>query len=63
VRWVNPTYYNKAEAVFNKTLGLDPKNVEAMGGMDSLYLSRHQFAKGLEYGQQALALKQTSYNY
>lgn len=59
----DPTYYNKAEAVFKKTLELDPKNVEALGGMGSLYLSRHQFARGLEYGQQALVLKQSSYNY
>lgn len=58
----DPTFYNKAEAVFKKSLELDPKNYEALGGLGALSLSRHQFEKGLEYGQQALALNPTSYS-
>ena len=60
----DPTYYSKAEGVFKKALELDANNVEALGGMGSLSLSRHQFAQGLEWGQKAQKLRQqTSYNY
>ncbi len=60
----DPTYYGKAEGVLKKALEIDPKNVEALGGMGSLSLSRHQFAQGLEWGQKAQQLKpDQSYNY
>lgn len=60
----DPTYYTKAEAVLKKALETDPNNVEALGGMGSLSLSRHQFAQGLEWGQKAQKLQpQMSYNY
>ncbi|MSS73883.1 MAG: tetratricopeptide repeat protein [Candidatus Latescibacteria bacterium] len=52
----DPTYYTRAEAVFKKALGLDPRNVEAMGGMGSLSLSRHQFREALAWGEQARAI-------
>lgn len=57
----DPTFYNKAEAVFNKALQLDPKNTSALGGLGSLSLSRHEFARGLDYGQKAFAITPTSY--
>jgi tetratricopeptide (TPR) repeat protein len=60
----DPTYYTKAEGVLKKSLELDPNNVDALGGMGSLSLSRHQFAQGLEWGQKAQKLRpQTAYNY
>lgn len=60
----DPAYYTKAEAVLKKALELDPKNVNAMGGLGSLALSRHQFAQGLEWGKKAQALQpNTAYNY
>ncbi len=60
----DPTYYTKAEGVFKKSLELSPENVEALGGLGSLSLSRHQFAEGLTWGQKAQKLRPaTSYNY
>ena len=60
----DPAYYTKAEGVLKKALELDPKNVEALGGLGSLALSRHQFAQGLEWGRKAQALQPNSaYNY
>ncbi len=60
----DPTYYSKAEAVLKKALELDAKNVEALGGMGTLSLARHQFAKALEWGKQAQAVNPNlSYNY
>jgi tetratricopeptide (TPR) repeat protein len=58
----DPTFYNKAEAVFNNALQLDPQNTSALGGLGSLSLSRHEFSKGLEYGQKAYAITPTSYD-
>jgi tetratricopeptide (TPR) repeat protein len=52
----DPTHYTKAEASFKKALDLDPQNVEAMGGMGSLCLSRHRFAEALAWGERAVAL-------
>jgi len=60
----DPTYYTKAEGVFKKALELSPENVEALGGLGSLSLSRHQFADGLVWGQKAQKLRPaTPYNY
>ncbi len=52
----DPTHYAKAEVSFQKALDLDPQNVEAMGGMGSLCLSRHRFAEALAWGERARAL-------
>ncbi len=57
----DPTFYNKAEAVLNKALQLDPKNTNALGGLGSLNLSRHEFTKGLDYGKQAFTITPSSY--
>ncbi len=57
----DPTFYTKAEAVFNTTLKLDPQNATALGGLGSLYLSRHEFAKGLDFGRQAFNATPSSY--
>lgn len=57
----DPTFYNKAEAVFNTTLKLNPQNATALGGLGSLYLSRHEFQKGLDYGKQAFNAAPSSY--
>jgi tetratricopeptide (TPR) repeat protein len=60
----DPSYYSKAEGVLNKAIELDPQNVEAMGGLGSLALSRHQFEQGLEWGQKAQQLRpSTAYYY
>ncbi len=60
----DPTFYTKAEGVLKKALELDANNAEALGGLGSLSLSRHQFAQALEWGQKAQKLRSyTSYNY
>jgi tetratricopeptide (TPR) repeat protein len=60
----DPVYYSKAEQVFKRALELDAKNVEAMGGMGALALSRHQFAEALDWGEKAKTLKPfIAYNY
>ncbi|MBN9389336.1 MAG: tetratricopeptide repeat protein [Chloroflexi bacterium] len=57
----DPTFYNKAEAVFNAALKIEPQNATALGGLGSLYLSRHEFQKGLDFGKQAFNAAPSSY--
>ena len=60
----DPSYYTKAEQVFNQALKIDPNNASAMSGMGSLALSRHQFSEGLVWGQKAQKLDPgQAYNY
>jgi len=49
----DPTYYGKAEAAFDAAFKLDSQNVNTLVGKGTLALARHQFAAGLELGQQA----------
>jgi tetratricopeptide (TPR) repeat protein len=49
----DPTYYPKAQGVFETALGRDPRNIGALSGMGSLALARHQFQLGLSYGMRA----------
>ncbi len=49
----DPTYYGKAELAFQESLALAPDNFEAMAGLGSLALSRHEFSEGLMWGEQA----------
>jgi tetratricopeptide (TPR) repeat protein len=50
----DPSYYGKAQAVFESALQRDPNNLEALIGEGSLALSRHEFQLALELGQRAL---------
>ena len=60
----DPVYYTKAEGVLKKALELDANNLDAIGGMGSLTLSRHQFAQALEWGQKGVNLRpDRAYNY
>jgi tetratricopeptide (TPR) repeat protein len=52
----DPSYYAKAEAVFQKAFELDAKNPEAIGGMGTLQLARHNFAQALEWGLKGASL-------
>src|SRR5688500_16112852 len=46
----------KAHAAYGRALALDPESAQATDGLGTLALARHDFAGGLRYGQQALAL-------
>ena len=52
----DPAYYPRAEAAFGAVLKSDPRQLSALVGMGSLALSRHQFADGLRWGEQARAV-------
>lgn len=52
----DPAMYAKAEVLLERALEFDPNNVEAMTGMGSLLLSRHQFQAALKWGKRARVL-------
>src|SRR5687767_11619185 len=52
----DPGYYPKAETLFQQALGSDGDDVDAMVGLGTLALARHQFAAALDWGEQARAL-------
>ncbi len=51
----DPAYYPRAEEAFRRALTHDAGNVDALAGLGSLALSRHQFREALDWGQQARA--------
>jgi tetratricopeptide (TPR) repeat protein len=51
----DPTYYPKADSLFQRALDEDPADVAAIVGMGTLALARHQFAEALDWGEQARA--------
>jgi tetratricopeptide (TPR) repeat protein len=51
----DPAYYPKAQSLFEQTLAADGDDVDAMVGLGTLALARHQFAAALDWGQQAHA--------
>src|SRR5215212_9544297 len=52
----DPGYYPKAEALFQQALASDGDDVDAIVGLGTLALARHQFAVALDWGEQARAL-------
>lgn len=52
----DPVHYARAEKAFQRAIAIDAENVEALIGMGTLALARHDFARGLELGKRALAL-------
>jgi tetratricopeptide (TPR) repeat protein len=60
----DPAYYPRAEEAFRRALARDQNNVDALAGLGSLALSRHQFREALDWGQRARALApQVAYLY
>jgi tetratricopeptide (TPR) repeat protein len=49
----DPTYYPKAEKLFDTALAREPDSIPAVTGLGTLALARHQFRLGLSYGEQA----------
>ena len=52
----DPTWYGKAQILFNRALALDPKNFEALGGLGSLAASRHDFTAALALSRRSLSI-------
>src|SRR5829696_4044641 len=52
----DPGYYPKAEALFQQALAGDGDDVDAIVGLGTLALARHQFAGALDCGEQARPL-------
>lgn len=52
----DPSFYARAEQILQKALELDPKNPEAIGGMGTLQLARHNFADALSWGLKGASL-------
>src|SRR5918992_147843 len=52
----NPGYYPKAETLFQQALASDGEDVDAMVGLGTLALARHEFVAALDWGEQAHAL-------
>jgi tetratricopeptide (TPR) repeat protein len=48
--------YAKAETAFHEALQRDPQQLDALTGMGSLALSRHQFVDAIRWGEQARAI-------
>jgi tetratricopeptide (TPR) repeat protein len=49
----DPTFYPKAQGVFDQALYLDPTNFTATSGLGSLALARHDFSRALALGERA----------
>jgi tetratricopeptide (TPR) repeat protein len=52
----DPGYYPKAETLFHDALTANAADGEAMVGLGTLALARHQFAQALDWGERARAL-------
>lgn len=52
----DPSYYPKAETLFKQALDRDKDNLEALVGLGTLALARHDFADALEWGTKAATL-------
>ena len=52
----DPTFYTQAEQALNKSLALKPDYYDTISALGSLELSRHQFAKALDWGVKAKTL-------
>lgn len=52
----DPSWYGKAQAVFDAGLAKDPANVDALVGAGTLANARHQFREGLRIAERARSL-------
>lgn len=49
----DPGYYPKTETLFRQALAADGEDVDALVGLGTLALTRHQFAEALDWGERA----------
>jgi tetratricopeptide (TPR) repeat protein len=51
----DPTFYSKAEGIFQQALEINAEDVDVVTGLGAVALARHDFEKALALGLQALA--------
>lgn len=52
----DPSFYSYAESAYNRSLELNPKNVNAMTGLAWVNGGRHMFDKSINWAQKAIAI-------
>jgi tetratricopeptide (TPR) repeat protein len=52
----DPAYYPKAETLLQQALQAAPNDVDALTGLGTLALARHQFAEARDWGEQAMRI-------
>jgi tetratricopeptide (TPR) repeat protein len=52
----DPSYYPKAQELFNRALDRNKEDLNALVGLGTLALARHDFAEALDWGQRAATL-------
>jgi tetratricopeptide (TPR) repeat protein len=52
----DPSFYTRADALLRRARMLEPTSLDAVVGLGSLALSRHEFQQALQLGQEALEL-------
>src|SRR5215470_9875481 len=52
----DPAYLSKAEALFTKALELDVSDFQAIAGIGSICLSKHQFRDAITWGERGIAI-------
>lgn len=52
----DPSYYGRAQGVLEKAMAINPADPDAVIGLGSLALSRHEFQQALDFGHKAFAL-------
>jgi len=53
---IDPAYLSKGEALFKSALDRNSRDFQAMAGMGSICLSRHEFRNAIAWGERALAI-------
>ncbi len=53
---IDPMYLNRAEALFKRALELDSRDFQAIVGLGSICLSRHEFRDAITWGERGLAI-------
>src|SRR5262245_34837058 len=52
----DPIYLSKAEGLFKKALELDNRDFQAIAGLGSICLSRHEFRDAIAWGERGVAI-------
>ncbi len=52
----DPSYYTRADELLRRARTLEPSSLDAVVGLGSLALSRHEFQQALQLGQEAVGL-------